>query len=144
MTTSVSLDRTSLSLSALLISTTLTDTYWLPETGVEWPKFGRRKSLGDPSPYLSGRPLLARVSDMGSLPLTVYVRATTSSALDTAKTALQTAVDQWTYDLTLTVDGVAATYTAECADDEIAWGEIDSGMVGAHIARGSLVIPLYP
>ena len=140
---SVVFDRTALTLGDLTISNTPGGDYWLPE-GVEWPRFGRRKEFAPPSPYLSGRTLLARVSDVGLLPLTIYVGGSTTSEVETQKAALQAAVDQWSYDLTLTVDGVSADFTAECADDDITWGAIDSGMVRAHICRGSLTIPLYP
>lgn len=140
---SVGIDRTSLTLSALTITEDFSQTYWI--AGVEWPKFPRRKQRSGPSPYINGPgTLLANVRDLGVLPLTIHAQAATSSALETAKTALQAAVDQWTYTLTLTVDSGAHAYTAECADDDIAWGEIDSGMVRAFVARGSLVIPLYP
>lgn len=141
---SVAFSRTSLTLSTLTVTNTPGGSFWLPEDGVEWPRFGRRKEHSPPSRYLSGRTLLARVSDVGTLPLNIYAGAASTSALETLKAELQTAVDQWTYDLILTVDGAAVTYTAECVDDDIAWGDIDSGRVRAHIARGTVAIPLYP
>lgn len=142
---SVVLSRTALTLDPLTISQDFTGTtYWLPNGDLEWPRFTKRKEHAPPSRYLSGRTLLSRVDDTATLPLVIYATAGTSSALDTAKTALEAALNQWTYSLTLTVDGVARTYTAECADDDISWGAIDSGMVRAKLARGSVVIPLYP
>lgn len=141
---SVAFDRTALTLTTLTIANTPSGSFWLPEDGTEWPRFGRRKEYAPPSRYLAGRTLLASVSDVGTLPLTVYAKAATTTALETLKAELQTAVDQWSYTLTLTVDGAAATYTAECVDDDIAWGELDSGKVRAHFARGSVAIPLYP
>lgn len=141
---SVAFTRTALTLPTLTVTNTPGGTYWIPEEGTEWPRFGRRKTHAPPSPYVAGRVLLARVTDVGTLSLTVYASAATTSALEDAKAALQAAVDQWTYTLTLTVDGDAQAFTAECCDDEITWGEVDSGMVRAFIARGSVVIPLYP
>lgn len=141
---SVSFNRTSLTLSALAISNTPGGDFWLPEAGIEWPRFGRRKEHAPPSRYLSGRTLLARVSDVGTLPLSIYAKGTSAGDLAALKAELQAAVDQWTYDITLTVAGAAATYTAECVDDDIAWGEIDSGMVRARIIRGTFAVPLYP
>lgn len=140
---SVAFDRSSLTLATLTVTEDFTATYWISNE-VEWPRFSRRKTTAPPSPYLNGRTLLAKVADMGTLPLTVYAQGATTSALETAKTALQTCVDQWTYDLTLTVDGVARAYVAECVDDDISWGPIDAPLVRAHFARGSFVIPLYP
>lgn len=141
---SVAFSRSGLSLTTLTISDTPGSSFWLPESGSDWPRFGRRKEYAPNSRYLSGRTLLARASDIGTLPLTVYAKAATGTALEALKAELQQAVDQWTYSLTLTVDGAAATYTAECVDDDIAWGELDSGMVRAHIARGTFAVPLYP
>lgn len=141
---SVAFSRTSLSLATLTITESESGGFWLPEDGIEWPRFGRRKTYAPDSPYLSGRTLLARATDIGTLPLTVYVTAASGSALETLKAALQAAVDQWTYSLTLTVDSAAQTFTAECVDDDIAWGDLDSGMVKARIARGTFAVPLYP
>jgi hypothetical protein len=142
---SVALDRTALSLSALTITGTPGGDFWLPEDGVEWPRFPRRKTRAPASSYLSGPgALLARVTDLGTLPLPVYVGGDTHAEVETNKAVLQAAVDQWSYELTLTVEGVGYVFTAECVDDEIAWGEIDSGMVRARICRGTVAIPLYP
>jgi hypothetical protein len=82
--------------------------------------------------------------DLGTLPLPVYVGGDTYAEVETNKAVLQAAVDQWSYELTLTVEGAGYVFTAECVDDEIAWGEIDSGMVRARICRGTVAIPLYP
>lgn len=143
---SVTIDRTSLGTSALTLLDfpSGTSSIWIPKDGIEWPRFGRRKEYAPNVRYLSGRTLLARVSDIGTLPLTVHAEAASSAALDALKAQLQAAVDQWMYDLTLTVDGVAATYTAECVDDDIAWGDINSQQVGAHLALGTFAVPLYP
>lgn len=140
---SVAFDRTTLSLSTLTVTNTPGGTYWIPSEGTEWPKFARRKTRAPASPYLSGPGvLLAKVADGGTLPLTVYASGATTAALETAKDALQAAVDQWSYTLTLTIDGTARAFIAECSDEEITWGEINPGMVRAKIARGSLVVPL--
>jgi hypothetical protein len=142
---SVTFDRTVLSLADLTITGTPGGDFWLPEDGVEWPRFPRRKDRAPASRYLSGPgALLGRVADLGTFPLPVYVGGDTSAEVETNKAIIQAAVDQWSYELTLTVDGAAQVFTAECVDDEIAWGEIDSGMVRAHICRGSVAIPLYP
>jgi hypothetical protein len=140
---SVAFDRTSLSLSALTIGTSPADDFWLPGDGISWPHFGRRKDRAPASRYMDGPgALLARVADVGTFPLAFYATGDTTADVETNMAALHAAVDQWTYDLTLTVDGAAQTFAAECADDEIAWGDIDSGMVRARIVRGSVVVPL--
>lgn len=81
---------------------------------------------------------------MGVFPLAIYAGGDTDEEVWANCEALQAAVDQWTYDLTLDVGEATRTFTAECVDDEIDWGDIDSGMVRARICRGSVTIPLYP
>jgi hypothetical protein len=142
---SVAFDRTALSLSTLTVTSTPGGDFWLPEEGLEWPRFPRRKERSPAVRYLEGDgALLGRARGMGLFPFPIYVGGDTTAEVETNKAIIQAAVDQWTYDLTLTVDGSALAYTAECAEDDIAWGPIDSGMVRAHICRGSLTIPLYP
>src|SRR5690349_25051354 len=127
---SVAFDRTSLSLSTLTIGTSPTDDFWLPEDGISWPHFGRRKDRAPASRYIAGPgALLARVADQGTFPLSFYATGDTTAEVETNMAALQAAVDQWTYDLTLPVDGAAQSFTAGCADEEIAWGDIGSGVV---------------
>jgi hypothetical protein len=141
----VTFSRTSLTLLDLLADSTPTGDYVIPEDGTSWPKFGRRKERAPAVRYLSGPgTLLARVSDLGTLPLTVYVQGDSDTEVETNKAALQAAVDQWSYGLTLAVGTASRSFTAECVDDDIDWGEIDSGMVRARICRGSVSIPLYP
>jgi hypothetical protein len=142
---SVVFDRAALSLADLTITGEHGGDLWLPGDGIEWPRFPRRKDRAPASRYLSGPgALLGRVADLGTFPLTVYAGGDTSAEVETNKAIIQAAVDQWSYELTLTVDGAAQTYTAECVDDEIAWGDIDPGMVRARICRGTVAIPLYP
>jgi len=142
---SVAFDRTALTLPTLTITSTPGGDFWIPEDGTEWPRFPRRKERAPAVRYIAGPgALLARVSDLGTFPLTVYAAGDTDGEVWDNREALQAAVDQWMYDLTLTVGSASRAYTAECVDDEIAWGEIDSGMVRRRICRGTVSIPLYP
>lgn len=140
----VTLDRTSLTLGDLTIGAWSTSaTFWVPEDGTNWPRFGRRKTRAPASPYLDGPgALLARVLDAGTFPFAFYAGGDTDAELEASMAEVQTAVDQWTYDLTLAVASGSRSFTAECVDEAIDWGEIDSGMVRARIVRGSVVIPL--
>jgi hypothetical protein len=141
--TTVTLDRSSLSLAPLVIGTDpFAGSLYLPEEGLAWPVFDtRRHTLS--SAYVSGRTLLAAVKEASELPITIYAKGSTGAELAAAKDALGDALAQWSYDLTLTVDSVAYAYRAEILLD-IPWGPIDSGMVAAHIARASFSIPLNP
>lgn len=140
----ISIDRTSLSLAPLVItSNPFGTTLHIPEDGVDWPSFDTRRAYAPDSAYASGRTLLAAVLGEGSLPVTIYAHGSTGAALAAAQAELADAVAQWSYDLTLTVDSVARTYRAELVLD-LPWGPIDSGMVAARMARTSFSIPLNP
>lgn len=141
---SLTFDRTSLSLAPLVITdnphgTTL----HLPEDGLVWPAFGTRRTYAPDSPHEAGRVLLAAVADATEIPVTIYAHGDTTTALNAAKAELEAAVAQWSYGLTLTVDGATHIYRAEIVLD-VPWGPIDSGMVRAHMARTSFSIPLNP
>ena len=101
-----------------------------------------RRTYAPDSAYFPGRSLLAAVSDASTLPVVIYAHATTSALLKTARTELETALTQWAYEVTYAEDGQTWTWLA---DPELPqWGAVDSGMVRAHIARASVVIPLNP
>ena len=141
---SLTFDRTSLGKSPLVVTNNPFGTaLHLPEEGLVWPSFATRRTYAPDSPYESGRMLLAAVRDAAELPLTVYAHGESGAATEAAKAELEEAVAQWSYDLTLTVDSVAHVYRAEILLD-IPWGDVDSGMVAAHMARASFSIPLNP
>lgn len=128
-------------------SLTVTDTvptagFWLPEDGVGQIARDIRRTYATDSAYYPGKVLLAAVEDAGTVPLTIYAQAATSAALQTLRDQLEAAALQWSYDLTITVDGVAKTYNAELAMP--VWTALDSGMARAHIDRCALSIPVNP
>jgi hypothetical protein len=141
---SLTFDRTSLSLPPLVVtSNPHGTTLHIPEDGLTWPAFGTRRTYAPDSPHEPGRVLLAAVADATELPVTIYAHADTTAALEVAQAELEAACAQWSYDLTLTVDGAAHVYRAEIVLG-VPWGPIDSGMVRAHMARTSFSIPLNP
>lgn len=116
--------------------------FHLPEDGLERPGFTMRRTYAPDSAYFPGRTLLAAVADASTLPVIIYAHATTSALLVTAMAELEAALTQFAYDITLSIDGQAKTWLA---DPELPqWGAIDSGMVRAHMARASVVIPINP
>lgn len=138
---SVTIDRTTLSLTALVIGNDPTTGLWLPEDGIGRPaKLWRRKTVT--SNFIHGAVQTHAVLEQATIPLTVYAQAATSAALKTLQDTLETALSQWVYDATLTEDGVARTFECDCAD--VSWGEFDSGMTRAHMARATVTIPCYP
>ena len=137
----VTFDRSSLSLPDLVISSTPGGTFWLPEDGFARPARALRKTYAPDSAYASGRQLLAAVEDAAEVPLTIYAQASSAALLEAAVNELEEALGQWSYDLTVAVDGQARTYHAEIVRP--AWFQ-DSGMVKAHMARATVSVPVNP
>lgn len=144
MTLSVTIDRTGLSLSPLVITDYPTPDlpWWLPENGVAEPAWTYRNTEAPESAYMPGTQLLGAVLDASALPLTVYAQAVPGATLPTLKAILELAVSQFRYAITVSVDGDSKTYAAFPSFPQ--WGQIDSGMVAAKIASCSLTIPINP
>src|SRR5688500_13242267 len=128
MTLEVSIDRTALSLSALVLpsipASATAAALWLPEEGIDRPLFGYRLGYAPHRAYTDVRPPLTAALGDGVLNLVVYARGTDATALDTQRDLLTAALAQWAFDLTVTVGGVAETYEAwPCRP---AWGLADS------------------
>lgn len=141
--TSVTFSRTVLSLPALVIEQDPSAGLYLPEDGIVWPVFETRREYAPDSSWVPGRVLLAAVQGAAELPLTIYAKGASGAAVAAKRAELEAALAQWSYDLTLTVDSVAYTYSAEILLG-VPWGPIDSGMVAEHLARTSFTIPLNP
>lgn len=139
---SVTFDREALSLADLVITEDSSDTFWLPEDGVSWPDFAMRRTYLPDSDYVGGQQLRSAVPAASTLPLTIYAHADTTAELKAAMAELSAAATQWAYDLTLTIDGESWTYPADPEFPQ--WGQVDSGMVRAHMARASLTVPVNP
>lgn len=141
---SVSIDRTSLSLSALVIDTEGFNTYYVDQAGLG--RVGRtpRETFATASPWVNGQLRTAVVWDESSLTLTVRTQADSSSALDTAVSALEDALSQFTYTVTVTVDGVVKVWNAYPAT----WNSTD-GLLAVERVRAfhedlSISIPVDP
>lgn len=141
MALSLSIDRTSLSLGALVYGNPSTG-LWIPEDGVGRPALERRNEYASQARFLHGSTLVASTLDQGSLPVRLYHQAASTAALVAAQDALEAALGQFTYEATLTVDGVATTWT--CDPASIGWGDLDSGMAHAFLAEARVVIPVHP
>lgn len=115
---------------------------WLDEDGVGQVLRDLRRTYAPDSAYVGGKFLLAAVEEASAVPLTIYARAESAAALQALRAELEAAAAQWSYLLTVTVDGVATTYNAEISLP--AWAAFDSGHVRAHLDRCQLVIPVNP
>lgn len=142
MSLSLTIDRTSISLSALVISTTPAAGMWLPEQGLVRPDMDYRRTYAPDSSYVPGRTILAAVLEASTLPATVYFRAATTSALVTLENTLTAALAQWAYTVTLTIDSSAWSWTGE--PTRPAFGAVDSGMARSFMSRAVLTIPINP
>lgn len=141
---SLSIDRTSLALSALVITndpangTGLT----IAEDGLSAPDFELVVAYAPDSFYVHGQHALAASVGAGGIQVTnMTAKADSAAALETVKTTLATALAQWKTQVTLSIDGQATTYRMVCPVIP-KWGTYDSGMVKAHMARASFVIPV--
>jgi hypothetical protein len=142
MTTSLTFDRTSLSLSPLIVGLfTPSATYFLPEDGITWPAFTMRRTYA-PDGDVPGKQKLAAVPDQGPCQVAVYVQSDTTANLHAAMDALDAAATQWSYDLTITDNGVARTYQADPEFPQ--WGQLETAMSLGVLARATITIPVNP
>ena len=117
--------------------------FWIPEDGITWPSFPMRRTYIPDSEAQGGRSHRAAVPDEGQTSLRVYVHADTLVGLLAAMDELEAATSQFTYDLTVTVDGsMSRTWPAKSELPQ--WGEFRSGMVRAKMIVGTITIPLNP
>lgn len=138
---SLTIDRASLSLSDLVIGNDPTGAdFWIDST--IYPQFSPRVTYAPDSAYVAGKKLLAATLDAAVLPAVIYAQAATSAALATLRAELEAAVSQFSYTVTLTVDGVAQSWPADFTWP--IWGDVDSGMVAAKLARASFSISVNP
>jgi hypothetical protein len=141
-TITVSIDRTSLSLSALA-ATNDGATYQIAQDGLGDPGITWRKSTMPDSDDIHGSEYVAAAKEQTSIPLEVIVKAASSSALKTARDALFAALSQFTYTVTVTVDGVSDVWTAGPAD----WARstaVQPGQVAQFFTVLTITIPVYP
>lgn len=142
MTVQLTITRTSLSLPDLVITGDPAGDFWVPEDGLEEPDVAYRYTYAPDSVDIHGKVLLQAVKEHTSLSVQVYTQAASAAALHTNKETLAAALDQFTYTTQLLVDGQG--YSWACDPTTPRWSAPDSGMVRAHLARASVVIPVYP
>lgn len=141
---SVSVDRTGLSLSALVIGTEGFGSYLIDRGGLG--RVGRtpRETLATPSPWVHGQLRTAVVLEESSLPLVVRVNGTSSSDLNTKVAALEAALYQFVYGVTVVVDGVTKVYTAYPATIQSTDALVAFERVTSFHEDLSISIPVYP
>lgn len=139
-TASVSIDRTSLSLSALVIADDGA-TYQLGMDGLGEPNMTHRTTSMPDSQDVVGSEPVSAVKEATSLPLTVIIKGSSSAALKTAVTALTDALSQFTFTATVTVDGQSDVWTCSPAS----WARstaVQPGEVAQFFKVLTVTIPL--
>jgi hypothetical protein len=141
-TVSVSIDRSSLSLAAL-VATDDGATYQIQQDGISRPAITWRKLAAPDSADVHGTEYIAAVKEQTSIPLNVIVKSASTSALQMAIDDIEAAISQFSYSVTVTVDGAAKTWAASPA----AWSfstPITPGQVAQFFTLMTITIPVYP
>lgn len=132
----VTIGRDDLSLADLTFTGDPAADFHVPEDGVRWPRVAMRKVYAPESEFIAGRVKLAQVEGVADYPVTLYAHGDTTAEVVANMDALEAAVTQFEFDLTVTIDGQSRTYRAE--GDFPDWGEVDSSMVRAFMAKGTV------
>lgn len=118
------------------------DGMWVTEDGITWPSFTMRRTYAPDSKDIGGRVLTAVVPDAGQTSLVVKLKGATPAALIALMDELEAATSQFTYTLTVAIDGVSRSWAA---DSELPqWGNFDSGQWKARMTTATITIPLNP
>lgn len=143
MNLTLTIGRASLSLPDLVITNNpFGATFWLPEEGLEEPTVDWRLTYYPDAPDIAGKALRAAVLEHTAIPAAIYTQASDAATLQANKRELLNALGQFSYSVTLDLDGAADTYDADPCGPR--WGPVDSGMVRSRIARAEVLIPVYP
>lgn len=141
-----SIDRTSLSLAALVLdgSQTTTSTLTVRRDGLVMPAQARSHAWAYDSGVTDGNVSVGSTLLMTAWVLPIQVEAASMSALQTAMDEVRTAFGQHTFAMTATLDGVSRVWTCYAADSVT---EDPAGLVDlAYVTFGYLTanIPCHP
>lgn len=139
---SISIDRTSLSLGALTVGDDPADTYILTPTGIGDPEMVWRFGTMANADSVHGREITSAALEQTALNLEVVVTGSSASNLRANRVALTTAISQFVYTTTVTVDGVAQVWT--CDPGNWSSGPVNYGLQTALVQVLALSIPVYP
>lgn len=140
----VTIDRSSLSLADLVIDTEGFSTYAVSVDGLGRVGKTPRETFADASPFVHGQLRTAVVREESALTLLVTVNGTSASDLATKVAALEDALDQFVYTVTVAVDGVSKAWTAYQATTQSVDGLEKPERWAAFFDDLSISIPVYP
>lgn len=142
MTTSVSIDRTSLGKGPLLIGSSGAAPYSLTDKGLGRPAVTTRANTVQ-SPWLHGEQVVSVVREQSSLPLEVAISALSEATLDLCRVALDEALWQFDYQITVLEGETAKVWRCSPAS----YGINDTVMhhnVSGHYEVWTITVPVYP
>lgn len=144
MSLSVTFDRTGLELDPLVLTgDPEAGALYLTEDNCSWPAFTMRRTYNPDSETVAGKQLVAVTGEQGTLQLGVAAWGDEFADVKAAMDELTQATTQFSYTLTLVVDGVTiGVYEAHAEHPN--WGALDSGAVRAKRQEATITIPINP
>lgn len=137
----VSVSRASLGLGTLSIPDFPVAGLWIPEDGLTRPARAWARQTAS-SPLTHGSVVTRATLEQTSINLSVYAQGASTGALVALQDTLEAAFAQFSYAVTITVDGSAKEYTCDPAD--VSWGELSAPEAKAFLSRATLTIPCHP
>lgn len=142
-TATLSIDRTGLSLSALVFDGADTGTtHVLVE--MNEPARVNRTSYASAGRFMHGLVPVASTWEHTTLAATVRLEAASAAALETAKDALVAALGQFSFTVTTTVNGVANVWQAERGSMVLAGDSLEYENLRRDVERYRITIPVHP
>lgn len=143
-TAQVTISRTSLSLSDLVITGTGTGPYSLTAAGLGRPGRTVRATFADASAHSEGQLMTQAVRDITSLPVEVIVQGSSSADLASLLDALDSALFQFRYTTTVTIDGADVTWPSLPTSFDIVGGSVLYSRRSEFLEVVSFTIPVQP
>lgn len=144
MASSVSIQRSSIGLSPLVIATDGSAPYSITEGGLGRPAVTARTTYAGESNYVHGQTPVAVVRENSSLPLTVLIQGDSGAEVAQAAADLDEALWQFAYEVTVTEGTVTTTWLCSPASYGIDNGIVASHNVDEHYEVWAITIPVYP
>jgi len=142
---SVTIDRSSLSLSDLVIDEALNATYvLLLGSRLRRPAVTWRKTAAPNSVDVHGTEFIAAVKENTDYPFRVMVQANTTADLDAAIDELDEALSQFAYPVTVDLGGVLKVWAASPAPWAPESDLAEAQAVAAFFEVLTVTIPVYP
>lgn len=141
-TLAVTIDRSGLSLANLVIGGARPTANGFMINKIGRPDFVPRYSHAPDLADIDGKQLLAASRDQGTVSFSVVLFGSSAATLAALEAELETALWQFAYQVTVTVDGVARAWNADPSTPS--WGEWLHGEADRFISRASVVIPVNP